>query len=123
MVDGVQFSVLVDVVQLAKSPQRMSMGILPSMVRLKRLDECTYFRRDGVETRGLVGGTLIPGGESNASWIGRRVATIDNGGKPKPNHVVKDSSKVVEAISEQRGDFRKWWPTDLGDVPNTLNYP
>ena len=41
----------------------------------------------------------------------------------EPDHVVEDSTKVMEAVSQQRGEFGEWWPSNFGDVPNTVDHP
>ena len=64
MLDGVQFAMLVDVVQLAQNPQWMRPSVLPSVVRLQSLDERPHFRGDGVESAGPIGGYVIPSGKA-----------------------------------------------------------
>ena len=120
VLDGVQFSVFVYVVQLGENPQWMLPGLLPSVVRLPRLYEFPHFGRYGVKSSGLVGGLIIPGGEGDSLWTRWRVATLYY--RSEPNHVVEDSTKIVETVPKQGGEFGEWWSTYFRNIPNTIDH-
>ena len=41
----------------------------------------------------------------------------------EPNHVIEDGAKIIETVSEQSRDIRKFRSSDFCDVPLTVNEP
>lgn len=115
------FAVLIDVVQLSQRPEWLRSGVLPSVVRLQGLNDCLYFRGDRVEPFGLVGNGIVPNGEADSLWSGRRVSFIEDRGEP--NGVVESPSKILKTVTEKIGDVRQWWTADSGDIPFTVDEP
>ena len=79
----------------------MTSGILPSVVRLQPLDDCSYFVGNGVESFGRVGVSHVPVGKSDSVWIGWRPVVRDDRGTPK--NVIEDRPEIMDAISENIG--------------------
>src|SRR5208282_1627723 len=97
-----QPSVLVDVLQLLKNPERMRGGVIPSMIRLQSIDDCLRFSADMLDFPHS--STLEPklAAENRKGDLNRfRIRQ----GKPvlkskRMNQMIKGRTEIVETISK-----------------------